>query len=100
MNTSSGKVINKSITYQSSSCNIFFRVFCYPDFVRFSWGPAKDTVEEHGVKVDWEADEEEDNDDSQPRINAFMSSSKNKKKRARTQYFEKKNLTVVESIFC
>lgn len=77
---------------------IYFRVFCYPDFVRFSWGPAKKAIEEHGVKVEWEADEDDDDDSDQPRINSFLSSQKLSRKRSRTQYFEKRNLSVVDSI--
>jgi len=75
--------------------NIFNSVFCYPDFVRFSWGPAKDAIKEHGVPIEWEADLEEEEDDvRQPKLNAFIKV----KKRARTSYFVKQKLTVVPSI--
>lgn len=41
--------------------NLSDNVFCFPDFVRFSWGPAKSAVMEKGVKVEWKADEEDEN---------------------------------------
>ena len=41
--------------------NLVDPVFCFPDIVRFSWGPAKKAIEERGVKVLWEAEEEDVN---------------------------------------
>ena len=33
-------------------------VFCFPDLIRFSWAPVRNKIEEIGVKVQWDADEE------------------------------------------
>ena len=51
-------------------------VFCFPDFVRFSWAPAKLAVKEKCVKVQWKAEEEDDNgekeDANQMKMNMYM----------------------------
>ena len=81
--------------YTSSNRILFLG---YPDFVRFSWGPAKDAVKDNGVLVEWEADEEEDDDHQQTQIKSFFMDEKNARKRKRTKYFEKHGLSVVEAI--
>ena len=43
--------------------NLVDPVFCYPDFVRFSWAPAKDAIKSRGAAVRWEADDDDDDDD-------------------------------------
>lgn len=53
----------KCKTWLESNCNVDVP-FGFPDFVRFSWGPAKNALKESGEKsgliVSWEADEDED----------------------------------------
>jgi ribonuclease H2 subunit A len=43
--------------------NLADPVFCYPSVIRFSWKPIKDAMEERGVPVRFEADDEEDDKD-------------------------------------
>jgi len=96
--------------------NLVDNVFCYPDFVRFSWGPAKKAVKERAVKVEWKAEEEDENgekqDANQMKMNSFLQaitkakdSSDGKKKvhvqtrkRRRFDYFEKVQLNAVTEI--
>jgi len=83
-------------------------VFCFPDFVRFSWGPAKLAVKEKGVKVKWQAEEEDENgekeDANQMKMNMFLQSVTKKgtasriRKRRRFDYFEKVKLNAVTEI--
>jgi len=53
----------KCKVWLDSNCNVDVP-FGFPDFVRFSWGPAKNALKQHGEKtglnIRWEADEEED----------------------------------------
>jgi ribonuclease H2 subunit A len=69
-------------------------IFCYPDLVRFSWGPAKDAMKEKGVKIEWEADEDDQDEElkqQQGAFKAFMSGESINKK-PRLAYFESRNL--------
>jgi hypothetical protein len=62
-----------------SQKNFSDRVFGFPDFVRFSWGPAKDAAQDRGALFEWEADEDEDeqtvDDIQQTTMSDFFSSS-------------------------
>lgn len=83
-------------------------VFCYPDLVRFSWGPAKKITAQDGVKVEWEADDEDDEDEigagkrQQMNMNVFVlgatcGAEKRplKNKRRRLAHFEKLGISSV-----
>ena len=76
-------------------------VFCFPDLVRFSWGPAKLAVKEHGAKVEWQAEEEAENE-NQMKMNTFLQaakgSGKSNRKRKRFDFFDKLKLNMVETI--
>lgn len=90
--------------------NLTDDVFCFPDFVRFSWGPAKSAVKEKGAKVEWKAEEEDENgekhDANQMKMNMFLQSvTKNNnppaaqsRKRRRFDYFDKLKLSTVSEI--
>lgn len=91
--------------------NLSDNVFCFPDFIRFSWGPAKSAVKERGVKVEWKAEEEDENgekhDANQMKMNMFLQSvtkSNNSaaevqsRKRRRFDYFDKLKLSTVKEI--
>mmetsp|Transcript_4733 Transcript_4733/g.6721 ORF Transcript_4733/g.6721 Transcript_4733/m.6721 type:complete len:380 (-) Transcript_4733:7-1146(-) len=94
--------------------NLLDPVFCFPDLVRFSWGPSKNAMKDKGVLVEWEADEdEEDNQDSdgvarqQLSMSSFVVGGKTNdtkkenlrvKKKRRTGYFEKLGLRSVTTI--
>mmetsp|Transcript_4176 Transcript_4176/g.6330 ORF Transcript_4176/g.6330 Transcript_4176/m.6330 type:complete len:369 (+) Transcript_4176:121-1227(+) len=94
--------------------NLLDPVFCFPDLVRFSWGPAKNAAKDKGVLVEWEADEDdEDIQDSdgvarqQLSMSSFVIGGKNKEakkenlrvmKKRRTGYFEKIGLRSVTAI--
>lgn len=91
--------------------NLADPVFCFPDLVRFSWGPAKKAVESGGANCEWEGDEEEEEKKSdsdgvkrqQLQMQAFVggeSVSKGKvtKKRKRSAYFEKRGLAAVATL--
>mmetsp|Transcript_13992 Transcript_13992/g.26329 ORF Transcript_13992/g.26329 Transcript_13992/m.26329 type:complete len:350 (-) Transcript_13992:105-1154(-) len=88
--------------------NLSENVFCFPDFVRFSWGPAKSAVKEKGAKVEWKAEEEDENgernDANQMKMNMFLQSvTKSKdfgqsRKRRRFDYFDNLKLSVVSEI--
>ena len=93
--------------------NLVDPVFCFPDFVRFSWGPAKKAVKENGVKVEWKADEEDDNgsreDNNQTKMNAFLQNVTKRKsmvsvthpsKRRRFEFFDKMQLKSVTEMIC
>ena len=84
-------------------------LFCFPDLVRFSWGPAKKAVETGGVNFEWEGDDEEEekktNSDEikrqQLQMQAFVvgsSMEKPMKKRKRSGYFEKRGLHSVTQL--
>ena len=89
--------------------NLADPVFCFPDLVRFSWGPVKKAVENGGIAFEWEGDEddEEQKSDSdgvkrqQLQLNSFVVGSKEKqsisavKKKPRLAYFEKRGLSAV-----
>lgn len=89
--------------------NLVDPVFCFPDFVRFSWGPAKKAVKENGVKVEWKADEEDENgvreDHNQMKMNTFLQSVAKPnnsiappKKRRRYEFFENMQLNAVTEL--
>mmetsp|Transcript_35182 Transcript_35182/g.53988 ORF Transcript_35182/g.53988 Transcript_35182/m.53988 type:complete len:119 (+) Transcript_35182:65-421(+) len=78
--------------------NLTDPVFCFPDLVRFSWGPAKVGVEKNGVKVEWEADDE-DEDGEQLKLSTFFKSNKHVSKKQRFGYFEENDLNDVSRIF-
>lgn len=91
--------------------NFSDQVFCFPDLVRFSWGPTKKTLESTGIPCEWEGDEEEEekksNDDKlkrqQLQMQAFVGGTsigqgKTSKKRKRAAYFERKGLAAVATL--
>ena len=71
----------KCKSWLDSNCNVDVP-FGFPDFVRFSWGPAKNALKESGEKsgllVKWEADEEEEDDSGgkQSSMDSFIVSRK------------------------
>ena len=74
-------------------------VFGYCDFMRFSWGPAKNKVQELGVPVTFKADldEDEENDFSSKKgMSAFLKNGGSKRKRP--VYFERRNLQVATKL--
>lgn len=91
--------------------NLMDGVFCFPDLVRFSWGPAKKAVEAGGVACEFEGDEEEEEEKKsendvkrqQLQMQAFVggggaSATKTTKKRKRAAYFEKRGLRSVTTL--
>jgi ribonuclease H2 subunit A len=42
--------------------NMLDPYFCFPDFVRFSWAPVKNMVDDRCCHVEWEADAEYEDD--------------------------------------
>lgn len=89
--------------------NLTDKVFCYPDFARFSWGPCRQAIKENGVKVTWKAEEEDENgekeDANQTKMNMFLQSVGPKKndasqvkKRKRVEFFERSKLRVVARV--
>ncbi len=97
----------QSITFSDPRCkswmdkNFVDPVFCFPNLVRFSWGPAKEKQKESGVRVKWEAEEEEE-DTNQTKMNAFIQSvtksGRKNKKRKRFDFFEGVKLQIVDDI--
>mmetsp|Transcript_19824 Transcript_19824/g.57515 ORF Transcript_19824/g.57515 Transcript_19824/m.57515 type:complete len:340 (-) Transcript_19824:160-1179(-) len=75
--------------------NLADPVFGYPDFVRFSWGPAKSALKDDGANVEWESDEEDDEDDDQQMSMSSFVLSKQPKKKPRLECFEKLGLSPV-----
>jgi len=86
-------------------------VFMFPDFVRFSWAPSRKAVEDFGAKVEWQAEVEDEKEDaSQMKMNAFLHSVTKRgkggeshsiaptKKRRRCDYFERVKLTAVTEL--
>jgi len=92
-------------------------VFCFPDLVRFSWGPVKQIVNERGIKVQWEAEEDEDDLNStahnQTSMNSFLIPTGKRKvgvvghkrdgggmqiKKNRFRFFDRKELNAVTKI--
>lgn len=90
--------------------NLADPVFCFPDFCRFSWGPAKKAVEDGGgIRMEWEGDEEEEEKKSesedlkrqQLQMQAFvggLSKEKVAKKRKRSAYFENTGLRSIATL--
>ena len=89
--------------------NLSDPIFCYPDNVRFSWGPAKKSMKDLDIKVEWEADEEdgdEKEDIKQTRMNMFLkkpdkrkaTNKQSIKKRQRLGFFKKLNLDIVSEV--
>jgi len=82
--------------------NLADPVFCFPDFLRFSWGPAKQSVRDNAVLVEWEADEEDETNGNdthqQTRLSDFIDGNCRKRKKARFQVFEELGLSNVSSI--
>lgn len=71
------------------------KVFGYNDFLRFSWAPTKNRLEEHGVPVVFRADLDDDDElEQQKGMQDFL-----QKKRKRLGYFEKRNIRVKNSLF-
>lgn len=77
--------------------------FGFPDFVRFSWGPAKNALKGEGGKNDhivrWEADEEEEDESGgkQSSLDVFVV-SKNGNKRKSSTVDRKKRLGVFNDL--
>jgi ribonuclease H2 subunit A len=69
--------------------NLTDPVFCFPDFVRFSWAPAKDALKGENVAVvKWEADDEDGNDDElQMGLGSFLTGGKKGAKRRKLGTF-------------
>jgi ribonuclease H2 subunit A len=82
--------------------NLMDPVFCFPDLVRFSWGPARADVDEGGVKVAWEDEEDEDEaaiKKQQEQMKAFLGGAgSQKKKKPRLAYFEKRRMSRVTKL--
>jgi len=88
--------------------NLADPLFSFPDFIRFSWGPAKKALKENGVEVKWQAEEEdEDGEDAsanQTKINTFLQAVTNKsnagtkRKRERLDFFSNVRLNAVTKI--
>ncbi len=78
-------------------------LFCYPDLVRFSWGPAKNAMKENSVvRVKWRAEEEDDeNNNNQMKMNAFLQAAiggHGGTKRKRCDVIESAKLKIVAKI--
>lgn len=92
-------------------------IFCFPDFIRFSWNPVKTLIKEHGTKVEWEAEEDEEEmgtgnrqDQNQISMNSFLLPSKKRnaqlqesgkqtqKKKQRYRYFDRMKLNAITKI--
>jgi ribonuclease H2 subunit A len=72
-------------------------LFGYPNLVRFSWGPVKDIMKDKGVKVEWEADEE---DEQHGAMLAFVRTKNSPlPSQPRFEYFETRKLKRVTK-FC
>ena len=88
--------------------NFVHDLFGFPDFVRFSWGPAKLAVKEKGVEVKWQAEEEDDENASQMKMNAFLQAAMKNgsggesdtigRKRKRFQFFDNIKLSIVDKM--
>jgi ribonuclease H2 subunit A len=85
--------------------NLGHPIFGYPDFARFSWAPMKKTMDEEGITMRWEADDDEEDDPQQMSLNVFVVPKKSndgskqpKRKRARLGYHEKLGLTAVTEL--
>jgi ribonuclease H2 subunit A len=75
------------------------KLFMYPDLVRFSWGPVKDACKDKGVRVKWEADEQDTGiGQQQGAMKAFMAGEDGSKKKPRLAYFESRKLKRVTKL--
>ncbi|KAL3932284.1 MAG: hypothetical protein SGARI_004005 [Bacillariaceae sp.] len=72
-------------------------VFGFSDFLRFSWAPSKQRLEENAVPVVFEADIDDEDEDLQQQKKGMASFLKGGTKRKRFQYFEKRNIRVTKS---
>jgi len=91
-------------------------LFCFPDFVRFSWNPVKTLIKERGIKVGWEADEDDEEaemgggsrpDQNQISMSSFLIPSGKRsmqemeggtlsqKKKQRYRYFDRMKLNAI-----
>jgi ribonuclease H2 subunit A len=75
--------------------NLHDKVYGYNDFVRFSWRPVKQRMEDQGVAVTFEADVDPDETMQKAGMSAFLTGSK---KRKRLAYFEQRKLQVVNKL--
>lgn len=83
--------------------NLDNAIFGYPDFARFSWAPMKKIMDDKGFTMRWEADDDNEEEDStQMSLNAFVVSKNNsgngkppKQKRPRLAIFDKLGMTAV-----
>jgi len=79
-------------------------VFCFPDLVRFSWGPAKEAMKNLAIaaSVEWEADDDDVTEGVhlQTKMSDFTTKDKPGplKKKRRFQIFEELGLSIVRSI--
>ena len=88
-----------------SNCNLD-PPFGFPDFVRFSWGPAKNALKGEGEKCDniirWEADEEDEDESGgkQSSLDVFVvnKSGDNKRKRGSLMVDRKKRLGIFNDL--
>mmetsp|Transcript_33194 Transcript_33194/g.54797 ORF Transcript_33194/g.54797 Transcript_33194/m.54797 type:complete len:121 (-) Transcript_33194:1313-1675(-) len=75
------------------------KLFMYPNLVRFSWGPVKDSCKDKGVRVEWEADEEDTGlGQQQGAMKAFMAGGQGASKKPRLAYFESRKLKRVTKL--
>jgi len=94
-------------------------IFCFPDFVRFSWNPVKTLIKERGAKVEWEAEEDEEEggiseirkDENQISMNSFLIPSSKRKtqlgsegakqtqrKKQRYRYFDRMKVNAITKL--
>lgn len=78
-------------------------VFCFPDVVRFSWRPAKKAMNEGGVTVVWEGDEDADQTSQQKmreQLKSFLTDgpSEQKTTKKRSPYFEQRGFKRVKRL--
>uniref|UniRef100_A0A7S1GIL2 Ribonuclease n=1 Tax=Cyclophora tenuis TaxID=216820 RepID=A0A7S1GIL2_CYCTE len=78
-------------------------VFCFPDLVRFSWGPAKQAVKDRGVPVEWQDDDDEEEGGQEKKrmreqLKSFLGNGPKKKKTKRLGYFEQRKLKRVTRV--
>jgi len=87
--------------------NLQCPLFCFPDVVRFSWGPAKNAVEESGYAVEFEGDEEEEEDGGNSKaalkrqrdqMSIFLGKQQKEKKVKRYPFFERRGLQIVTQL--
>jgi ribonuclease H2 subunit A len=89
--------------------NLLDPVFCFPDIVRFSWAPVKNTIKEKGVGVRFKADDddEEQSNTNQMKMNMLLQNIVKKdgvqvavgpKKKRRFEYFDRAKIRVVSEL--